>query len=325
MNNHNNIKKSLIRIIICLLTAFNCSFSLNASMLANKGIGAYKNGDYNRARQFFQHAMQQAVLQADEALIIRASLNLVDIELDAQQYKIVGDLLGALPTTTDKELLLVIQWKTSQYQFRQGRVSAALTSLQAGQKACAEGGYEFCHSMTLDIFRMRAALIRPGQEDAASLSRDISQFKGRLKKRQHHSLSGLEALLAMLQGEYAQAADLWHVSVDYNREAGKFVHMAECLNYLALCQLKTGKLSEANLTNNRATGVYRSLGLELPALRTYALTIFMEKDQKKVDKIQRELELIQRTQPDFNLFSIIQEYIQFAQLPAPSFLTSPDP
>src|SRR5689334_11823490 len=79
------------------LSAFSLpAYADESPKYAERGVSAYNAGKYDLARMFFSKALQDAVLKGNDDWILKATLNLVDLELEASDEREAVRLLDGM-------------------------------------------------------------------------------------------------------------------------------------------------------------------------------------------------------------------------------------
>jgi len=265
---------------------------------AERGVSAYRAGQYDLARMFFAKALQDAVLKGREDWIAKATFNLVDLELDAENGIEAARLLEGL-RARETGARAVWLWKRSQLAFLRRDLSRA-TSLIDSALALAGGDEEAETSMRLD--RMRY-LIRSGSEPVWS-----REYQALRKKAGRKRSAPLDAMAAAARGRFARADTLWRESMERYREQGRLAKVAGSLNQSAICLFALGRRAEAAEANARAVAIFAELGLEIPGLRAQALRLLLAEDQGELAKLRRDMDLLVGRLDGFDLQGILDEY-----------------
>jgi tetratricopeptide (TPR) repeat protein len=238
------------------------------------------------------------VLKGKEEWIAKATLNLVDVELEAGEEGEAGRLLEGL-TVRDKGARSLWLWKRSQLASAQRRYPLALALVDSAL-ALAKGDPAKETSMGLD--RMRY-LIRSREPAAWSAG-----YEALRKKLGRQRSAPLDAMAAMARKDYARADTLWREAMGYYRDQGRLAKVAGCLNQQAICLFSLGRHEEAVESNARAVAVYAELGLELPGLKAQALRLLLVEDERELAKLRQDMDLVGQRFSGFDLQGILDEY-----------------
>lgn len=268
---------------------------------AERGMAAYYAGKYDLARLFFAKALQDAVLKGKDEWVAKATLNLVDVEMEALEEAEAGRLLEGL-STRDKGLRSLILWKRSQLAYQQRRFPQALGLIDSALNL-AKGDPAKETSMSLDRLRY---LIQ--SREPAAWGPDYEAFRKRQGKLDRGRAAGLDAMAAMSRKQFEKADTLWGVAMTYYRDQGRLAKVAACLNQIALCQFSAGHREEAQESNARAVAIYGELGLEMPGLRAQALRLLLVEDPGELAKLRQDMDLLGQRFSGFDLQGILDEY-----------------
>ncbi len=268
---------------------------------AERGMSAYYSGKFDLARLFFSKALQDAILKGKEEWIVKATLNLVDLELEALEEAEAGRLLEGL-TTKEKNLRSLILWKRSQLAYQQRHFPEALASLDSAL-VLAKGDKAKELAMRLDHVRFRIQSTSPSIWGPEYDS--IKNNSGRIDRGR---IVGLEAMAAMSRREFGKADTLWMEAMNVYRDQGRLAKVAACLNQRALCLFSSGYKDEALEINMRSVAIYSELGLELPGLRAQALRLLLVEDPKELAKLHQDMDLVGQKFSGFDLQGVLDEY-----------------
>ncbi len=275
---------------------------------ALKGRNAYQDGRLDLARMYFQRAMEEAVLNGVDDWLVKAALNLIDVELEAHNLEDALKLLDQVPSSSDPELRSLVLWKKSQALHAQKRVHEASVVCDSALSLLPRG-HMAKPSMEADRLRIALSGDKNGEWDS-----DLKRFEKKYGNKEKVLVRSLRAAAAMHEGNFTEAADLWRrLAVDY-RERGRLSQVAASLNRLALCGLALGDSAAALEDNRKAVGIYREMGLALPALRAHALIFLIGGDDAELAKSRREMDFVGLGRTGFDLQDVLDEYAQF--LPA---------
>ncbi|MEO6094868.1 MAG: hypothetical protein ABIW76_04000 [Fibrobacteria bacterium] len=265
---------------------------------AERGVSAYNSGKYDLARMFFSKALQDAVLKGNDDWILKATLNLVDLELEAgDEREVVRLLEGKNPSARASRSLWL--WKRSQLAFIQRRHPLAIELVDSALDL-AKG--DPAQVTTLSLDRMRY-LIQSKEPTVWSSEYD------RLRKSLNRKRSvPLDAMAAMARKDFAKADTLWQEAMGYYRDQGRLAKVAGCLNQSALSLFSLGRRQEALEANARAVAVYGELGLEIPGLKAQALRLLLVEDGPELAKLRQDMDLVGQRLSGFDLQGILDEY-----------------
>ena len=284
-------------IFFCILAAVPLRAD-DSPKYAERGISAYYAGKYDLARRFFSKALQDAVLKGKEEWIAKATLNLVDVELEAGEEAEAGRLLEG-SVSRDKGIRSLWLWKRSQLAFAQRHPAVALELVDSAL-ILAKGDAVKETSMGLDRLRYLIQSREPAVWSA--------QYESFRKKPGRQRSAALDAMAAMARKEYGRADTLWHEAMGYYRDQGRLAKVAGCLNQSALCLFSLGRRDEAVEVNARAVAIYGELGLELPGLRAQALRLLLVEDERELAKLRLDMDLVGQRFSGFDLQGILDEY-----------------
>jgi tetratricopeptide (TPR) repeat protein len=265
---------------------------------AERGMSAYYAGKYDLARMFFAKALQDAVLKGNDEWIAKATFNLVDLELEANDDREVARLLDGM-NPREKPYRALWLWKRSQLAFQQRRHSQAV-ELADSALILAKGDASRSTSMGLD--RMRY-LIQSREPSAWS-----AQYETLRKGLGRARSAPLDAMAAMARKDFGKADTLWREAMGYYRDQGRLAKVAACLNQSALCLFSLGRREEALEANLRAVAIFGELGLEIPGLKAQALRLLLVEDGPELAKLRQEMDLVGQRFSGFDLQGILDEY-----------------
>lgn len=268
---------------------------------AERGMAAYYAGKYDLARLFFAKALQDAVLKGKEEWVAKATLNLVDVELEALEENEAARLLEGL-ATRDRGLRSLILWKRSQLAYQQRRFPDALEQIDSAL-ILAKGDPAKETSMSLDRLRY---LIQ--SREPSAWGPDYEAFRKHAGKLDRGRAAGLDAMAAMSRKQFAKADTLWGEATAYYRDQGRLAKVAACLNQSAICEFSLGHREEAQISNSRAVAIYGELGLDGPGLRAQALRLLLVEDPRELAKLRQDMDLLGQRFSGFDLQGILDEY-----------------
>ena len=297
----------LLRFALCLFP-FYISLPLPAQAddspkHAERGIQAYQAGKYDLARMFFTKALQDAVLKGKEEWAAKATLNLVDLELEAMEEVEAERLLEGL-NARDPGMRCLVLWKKSQLAFLRRRHPQAIALVDSALRFTA-GNKGRETSLRLDRLRYLIASREP-----AVWEKEYESFRNRLAAADRGKAAGLEAAAAMARRDYGRADTLWRAAMIYYREQGRLAKVAACMNQVAICQFSLGMRPDALDMNARAVAIFTELGLAMPGLRAQALRILLVDDDRELAKLKQDMDLIGQRLSGFDLQGILDEYSQ---------------
>ncbi len=286
---------------LCLLLPGGYARADDSPKYAERGLAAYYAGKYDLARLFFAKALQDAILKGKEEWVAKATLNLVDVEMESLEEREAARLLEGL-TTRDKGLRSLIVWKRSQLAYQLRNFPQAL-SLVDSALLLAKGDPAKEMAMRLDRLRY---LIQSKEPPAwAADFEAFHKYTGRLDRGR---VSGMDAMAAMARREFGKADTLWRSAMVYYRDQGRLAKVAACLNQSALCLFSSGHKEEAQESNARAVAIYAELGLEMPGLRAQALRLLLVEDPRELAKLRQDMDLLGQRFSGFDLQGILDEY-----------------
>lgn len=270
---------------------------------AERGVQAYRAGKYDLARMFFTRALHDAFLKGEEEWAAKATLNLVDLELESMDEAEAGRLLDGLHPR-DPSLRCLAVWKRSQlaYQRRSHAQAVALADSAlrlAGKDQARET------SLRLDRLRYLVAWKEPSEWE-----KEYQALRARLTSADRGRTASLEAAVAMARKDFARADTLWGEAMDHYRAQGRLAKVAACLNQAALCRFSRGRREDALDMNARAVAAYAELGLAMPGLRAQALRLLLLEDHGEVAKLRQDMDLVGQRFSGFDLQGILDEYSQ---------------
>ena len=270
---------------------------------AERGVTAYRAGNFELARVFFHKALQDAVLKGREEWVAKAIFNLVDLELETMEAGDAASLLEEL-SPSDRGLRSLVLWKRSQLAFLRRRDQAALALVDSAL-ALAAGNRAQETPMRLDRWRYRIH-----SQDPPAWEAEYAQFRKRLSKSERERAAGLDAAAWMRRGNFLKADSLWKAAAAHYRSEEKLAKVAACMNQQAICMFSAGRRAEALEINARAVGVYGELGLVVPGLRAQALRLLLVEDGNELAKLRRDMDLVGQRFDGFDLQGILDEYAQ---------------
>lgn len=294
---------SICNLIFAIFFAFLSAAPLHADdspKYAERGIAAYYAGKYDLARMFFAKALQDAVLKGKEEWIAKATLNLVDVELEAGEEAEAARLLDVV-VIREKGVRALWLWKRSQLAFAR-RQPAQAVELVDSALALAKGDQNAQITMGLD--RMRYLI---QSKEPAVWSAGYESFR---KKAGRQRSAAIDAMAAMSRKEYGKADTLWRDAMSWYRDKGRLAKVAGCMNQSAICLFSQGRREEAVEMNSRAVAIYAELGLELPGLKAQALRLLLLEDEGQLAKLRKDMDLVGQRFSGFDLQGILDEYSQ---------------
>jgi tetratricopeptide (TPR) repeat protein len=268
---------------------------------AERGIQAYSAGKYDLARLFFSRALQDAVLKGKEEWVAKATLNLVDVELESMDEREAQRLLDGL-TSRDRGLGSLAVWKRSQLAFLQRRYPAAVA---LADSALLLGAPDRATETSMRLDRLRYLI---QSRDPAEWKSEYETFRARLGRDDKARAASLDAAAAMARGDYAKADSLWEQAMINYRDKGRLAKVAACLNQVAVCRFSLGRKQAALDANTRAVAVYGELGLVMPGLRAQALRLLLVDDERELAKLREDMDLVGQRLSGFDLQGILDEY-----------------
>jgi tetratricopeptide (TPR) repeat protein len=292
---------AILALACCLVSAFPSRVRADDSpKYAERGMSAYYAGKYDLARMFFAKALQDAVLKGKDEWIAKATLNLVDVELESNEDREAARLLEGI-NPRDKGLRSLWLWKRSQLLFQQRRYTAAVEVVDSALML-AKGDEARETSMGLDRLRY---LIQ--SRDPSVWGAQYETFRKRLGRMRS---TPLDAMAAMSRKEYQKADTLWREAMGYYRDQGRLAKVAGCLNQSAICLFSQGRRQEALEFNTRAVAIFGELGLEMPGLKAQALRLLLVEDERELAKLRQDMDLVGQRFSGFDLKGILDEYSQ---------------
>lgn len=265
---------------------------------AERGMSAYYAGKYDLARMFFAKALQDAVLKGNEEWIAKATFNLADLEMEANEEREAARLLDGM-NPRERPFRALWLWKRSQLAFLQRKHPRAI-ELADSALILAKGDAARATSIGMDRIRY---LIQSGDESKWAAPYDILR-KGLGRERS----VPLDAMAAMARKDFGKADALWREATGYYRDQGRLAKMAACLNQSAICLFSLGRRDEALEANQRAVAIFGELGLEIPALKAHALRLLLVEDGPELAKLRQEMDLVGQRFSGFDLQGILDEY-----------------
>lgn len=291
---------SAFRLSVCLaiLSLAPAVHADDSPKYAERGLSAYYAGKYDLARMFFTKALQDAVLKGKDEWIAKATLNLVDVELEANDEREAARLLDGIGAR-DKAIRSLWLWKRSQLAFQQRKYPQAVDLVDSAL-ALAKGDEARETSMGVD--RLRYLILSREPSVWTSQYEAIRKRIGRMRS------APLDAMAAMSRKEYPKADTLWREAMGYYRDQGRLAKVAGCLNQSAICLFSMGRRQEAIEMNTRAVAIYSELGLEMPGLRAQALRLLLVEDELELAKLRQDMDLVGQRFSGFDLKGILDEY-----------------
>ncbi len=131
---------------------------------AERGVQAYRAGKHVLARMFFDKALQDATLKGREDWAVLATLNLVDLDLEAMEEQEAERRLGGL-TARDPGLRTLVLWKRSQVSFQRRRYDRAIAQVDSALRLA---GKDRARETALRLDRLRYLVHSRGPEDWAA-------------------------------------------------------------------------------------------------------------------------------------------------------------
>jgi tetratricopeptide (TPR) repeat protein len=288
---------------ICLLAVSASVRADDSPKYAERGRSAYYAGKYDLARLFFAKALQDAILKGKEEWVAKATLNLVDVDLEALEEGEAGRLLEGL-STRDKGLRSLIIWKRSQLAYQQRRFPEAIVQVDSAI-GFAKG--DPIKELGMRIDRLRYLI---QSQSPSAWETEFANFQSQMGRMDRGRMAGLLAMAAMARRDFTKADTLWREAMNYYRDQGRLAKVAACLNQSAICQFSSGHREEAKESNSRAVAIYSELGLELPGLRAQALRLILVEDPRELAKLRQDLDLLGQRFSGFDLQGILDGYSQ---------------
>lgn len=282
---------------------------------AERGVQAYQAGKYDLARMFFTRALQDAVLKGKDEWAVKATLNLVDLELEAMEEQEAERLLESI-ATRDPALRCLVLWKRSQLAFQRRRHTQAVALADSALKLA---GKDKAREIPLRLDRLRYLI---ASREPAEWEKEYAAMRPRLSGVDRGRAASLEASAAMARKEFARADTLWKAAMVHYREQGRLARVGACLNQQALALFSQGLREDALDMNGRAVAVFTELGLAMPGLRAQALRLLLVEDDRELAKLRQDMDLVGQRFSGFDLQGILDEYSQSLR-GAPSLRNSP--
>jgi hypothetical protein len=282
---------------------------------AERGVQAYQAGKHDLARMFFAKALQDAVLKGKEEWVAKATLNLVDLELEAMEESEAERLLEGF-TSRDAGIRSLVLWKKSQLAFLRRRHGQALSLIDSALQLAGSKDRVRETALKLDRLRYRIA-----HQDPAEWAGDYETLRLRLSAEPGKA-AGLDAAAAMARKDFARADTLWKQAIAWHRERGRLATVAACMNQSAIALFSLGRREDALEMNGRAVAVFAGMGLAMPGLRAQALRLQLTDDDRERAKLKQDMDLVGQRLSGFDLQGILDEYSQSLR-GAPYF--RPDP
>jgi tetratricopeptide (TPR) repeat protein len=289
-----------------LLIAFSCLLIAapradDSPKYAERGVAAYAAGKYDLARLFFSRALQDAVLKGKEDWVAKATLNLVDLELESMDEGEALRLLDGI-TVGDRGLSALMVWKRSQLAFLQRRYDRAVA---LADSALGLGLPDKASVTSVRLDRLRYLI---QSREPSEWKNEYESFRGGLGRDDKGRAASLDGAASMARGDFARADSLWQDALAYYRERGRLAKVAACLNQLAICRFSQGRKQDALDANTRAVAVYGELGLAVPGLRAQALRLLLADDERELAKLRQDMDLVGQRLSGFDLQGILNEY-----------------
>lgn len=279
---------------------------------AERGVQAYRSGKFDLARVFFTHALQDAVLKGNEEWIVKATLNLADLELEAMEEREAERLLEGVGTR-DPALRCLTLWKRSQLAFLRRRHDQAVSLADSALELDGRAGRDGARALALRADRLRYLI---ASRPPAEWEKEYRGLLPRLPGLDAGRAASLEASAAMARQDYPRADSLWKAATAHYREQGRLAKVGACLNQQAMALFSRGLREDALDANARAVAVFTELGLAMPGLRAHALRLLLVEDGVELAKLRQDMDLVGRRFDGFDLPGILEEYSQ--SLPAAS-------
>ena len=301
-----------LAILIAALCAAQPARADDSPRHAERGVQAYRSGKFDLARVFFTHALQDAVLKGKEEWIVKATLNLADLELEAMEEQEAERLLEGVGTR-DPALRCLTLWKRSQLAFLRRRHSEAVSLADSALALDARAGRDKARALALRADRLRYLI---ASRPPAEWEKEYRELSPRLPGLDAGRAASLEASEAMARQDYPRADSLWKAATSHYREQGRLAKVGACLNQQAMALFSRGLREEALDANARAVAVFAELGLPMPGLRAQALRLLLVEDGVELARLRQDMDLVVRRIDGFDLQGILEEYSQ--NLPAAS-------
>ena len=295
-----SLRTSTLTFAFCILTfAFSARVHADDSpKYAERGMSAYYAGKYDLARMFFAKALQDAVLKGNDEWTAKATFNLADLEMEANDELEAARLLDGM-NPRERPYRALWLWKRSQLAFLQRKHSRAI-GLADSALVLAKGDAARTTSIGLDRIRY---LIQSGESSVWAVQyEDLRKGLGRARS------APLDAMAAMARKDFAKADALWRQAMGYYRDQGRLAKMAACLNQSAICLFSLGRRDEALDANLRAVAIFGELGLEIPGLKAQALRLLLVEEGPELAKLRQEMDLVGQRLSGFDLQGILDEY-----------------
>lgn len=284
---------------------------------AERGVQAYRAGKFELARVFFAHALQDAVLKGKEEWIVKATLNLADLELEAMEEREAERLLDGVGTR-DPALRCLALWKRSQLAFLRRRHALAVSLADSALEMDGRAGRDKARALAVRADRLRYLI---ASRPPADWEKEYRELRPRLPGLDAGRAASLEASAAMARQDYARADSLWKAATAHYREQGRLAKVGACLNQQAMALFSRGLRAEALDANARAVAVFAELGLPMPGLRAQALRLLLAEDGDELARLRQDMDLVGQRYSGFDLQGILEEYSQ--SLPAAPPRTGP--
>lgn len=269
---------------------------------AERGVQAYQAGKYDLARMFFTRALQDAVLKGKDEWAAKATLNLVDIELESMDEAEAGRLLDNL-NSRDPHMRCLTLWKRSQLAYLKRDHVRAIAQADSALRLAKDNA--LVTAVRLDRLRYLIASREP-----AEWAKEYDAVRSRLGSAERGRAASLEASVAMARKDFAKADTLWRRAIEYYRAQGRHAKVAACMNQSAVTLFSLGHREDALDRNARAVASYAELGLAMPGLRAQALRLLLVNDDRELARLRREMDLLGLRHGGFDLQGILDEYAQ---------------
>ncbi len=293
-------------ILFFFLTAGSLEAARQATGLSAKGIEHLKNGQYSRSVKVLREALKKTLISGREDWVIKASLNLVDLELTAFNLENAKAYLNSLPESEEGHIQALSAWKKAQLAYYQGDNMEREKQMEIALGICAED-YDVCPYIVLDSYRMQVK--EKGIHEMESTWQD---FLNKAAKNIRSSAADINALVLMKKGAFAKADEEWDKAIDMYREAGRLTAMAHCQNKKALSLLAQGEEKKARELNQQAVMVFNAMGLKKPSLQCQLLELFFSDGPSQMDKIQKNLDIVGLTLEDWEIQFALKNYQNLA-------------
>ncbi len=296
------------------LTPFWAMAGDTSPKLSGRGLQAYHAGKYDLAKLFFNQALQDAVLKGHEEWVVKSALNLVDLELDAQNTAEAAKILKTLQPSENKALQGFILWKKSQCSFLDHQFAMALMEIEKAMPLLPNHSPEL---MALQFDQYKYLL---SAKKFIAHKEEYQKFKASLSKKDQWRALPLEAKILMSENNFGDAAKIWNECTASYREKGQLQKTAASLNQLAICQFRNGQKELAKEANSKAIGIYGELGLLIPGLKAQALKMSLTEDKTELAKLQQDMDLVGQRVSQFDLQEVLHEYAQVLAITQPTLM-----